>query len=179
MIACHNSVVGLRRGKLIPKTAVSALGSDSAPALPIGLRGMLCSHPLKHFLLAFDPPTAVKIALPDRLKGGSMLTTDNGNATFDPAVFLAHAGLGRRIIELRPNGDLFHPGRSGRLRLLSSERPGKTHRGFAERQRGHHHASLRRRLRWRGVSRGGAWAAPVPRPPPSTPAWRSRSRGKR
>jgi hypothetical protein len=34
------------------------------------------------------------------------MTELNGN-TFDPAAFLAHAGLGRRIVQLKANGVFF------------------------------------------------------------------------
>ena len=34
------------------------------------------------------------------------------NATFDPAVFLAHAGLGRRIVQLKANETFFSQGSS-------------------------------------------------------------------
>ncbi len=36
-----------------------------------------------------------------------MLVTDNNNSTFDPVAFLAHAGLGRRIIEVKPKQPFF------------------------------------------------------------------------
>ena len=71
---------------------------------------MLHSHLLKHFLLAFDPPTAVQIALLDRLEGGSMLTIDTGIATFDLAAFLTHTGLGRRIVEVMERENFFSQG---------------------------------------------------------------------
>ncbi len=39
-----------------------------------------------------------------------MLTTDMSSSTFDPAVFLAHAGLGRRIVELEAKENFFNQG---------------------------------------------------------------------
>ena len=39
-----------------------------------------------------------------------MLTTNMSSSTFDPAVFLAHAGLGRRIVELNENENFFTQG---------------------------------------------------------------------
>jgi len=39
-----------------------------------------------------------------------MLTTITNNSTFDPAVFLAHAGLGRRIVELKEKENFFTQG---------------------------------------------------------------------
>ena len=39
-----------------------------------------------------------------------MLTTNMSSFTFDPAVFLAHAGIGRRIVELNANENFFTQG---------------------------------------------------------------------
>jgi CRP/FNR family transcriptional regulator, cyclic AMP receptor protein len=39
-----------------------------------------------------------------------MLMTEKNNATFDPATFLAHAGLGRRIVDLKPKQTFFAQG---------------------------------------------------------------------
>jgi len=39
-----------------------------------------------------------------------MLTTDMSNATFDLAAFLAHAGLGRRIVEVKEKENFFSQG---------------------------------------------------------------------
>jgi len=36
-----------------------------------------------------------------------MLMTNVSSSTFDPAVFLAHAGLGRRIVELKADENFF------------------------------------------------------------------------
>ena len=63
-----------------------------------------------------------------------MLMTDKNNPTFDPAAFLAHAGLGRRIIEVKPKQTFFTQGdpadsvfylQSGRARLPSFRRTAK------------------------------------------------------
>jgi CRP/FNR family cyclic AMP-dependent transcriptional regulator len=39
-----------------------------------------------------------------------MLMTEKNNATFDPAAFLAYAGLGRRIVDLKPKQTFFAQG---------------------------------------------------------------------
>ena len=63
-----------------------------------------------------------------------MLTTDQNNLTFDPAVFLAHAGLGRRIVELKEGENFFSQGdpsdsvfylRHGRAKLTVVSHAGK------------------------------------------------------
>jgi CRP-like cAMP-binding protein len=63
-----------------------------------------------------------------------MLTTDQNNHTFDPAVFLAHAGLGRRIVELKEGENFFSQGdpsdsvfylRHGRAKLTVVSHAGK------------------------------------------------------
>ncbi len=63
-----------------------------------------------------------------------MLATDNINSTFDPAAFLTHAGLGRRIIEVKPKQPFFTQGdqadsvfylQSGRARLTVVSQNGK------------------------------------------------------
>ncbi len=63
-----------------------------------------------------------------------MLVTDNNNSTFDPVAFLAHAGLGRRIIEVKPKQPFFTQGdradsvfylQSGRARLTVVSQNGK------------------------------------------------------
>jgi CRP/FNR family cyclic AMP-dependent transcriptional regulator len=60
--------------------------------------------------------------------------TNKDNSTFDPAAFLAHAGLGRRIMEVKPNQTFFAQGnpadcvfylQSGRARLTVVSRNGK------------------------------------------------------
>jgi CRP/FNR family cyclic AMP-dependent transcriptional regulator len=59
---------------------------------------------------------------------------DMNNSTFDPAVFLAHAGLGRRIIEVKPQQAFFTQGdqadsvfylQSGRAKLTVVSHNGK------------------------------------------------------
>jgi CRP-like cAMP-binding protein len=84
--------------------------------------------------LASDPPTAIQIALLDRLEGGSMLTTVNNNATFDLGAFLAHAGLGRRIVEVKEKANLYSQGnpadsvfyvQRGRVKLTVVSQTGK------------------------------------------------------
>jgi len=63
-----------------------------------------------------------------------MLMTDINKSTFDPAAFLAHAGLGRRIIEVKPKQTFFTQGdpadsvfylQSGRARLTVVSHIGK------------------------------------------------------
>jgi len=63
-----------------------------------------------------------------------MLMTNKGNSTFDPAAFLAHAGLGRRIIDVKPNQTFFAQGdpadsvfylQSGRAKLTVVSHEGK------------------------------------------------------
>jgi CRP/FNR family transcriptional regulator, cyclic AMP receptor protein len=63
-----------------------------------------------------------------------MLMTDQNNLTFDPAVFLAHAGLGRRIVELKEGENFFSQGdpadsvyylRHGRAKLTVVSHAGK------------------------------------------------------
>jgi hypothetical protein len=88
-----------------------------------------------------------------------MLMAEKNKATFDLTTFLARAGLGRRIVDVKPSRTFFCPGRSGRLSLLPSERPSNSYGRFAPRQRGYHRDSFYRRFRWRGVSRGSGWAA--------------------
>ena len=63
-----------------------------------------------------------------------MLLIDRHNFTFDPDAFLAHAGLGRRIIDLEPNETFFNQGdladsvfylQRGRARLTVVSHEGK------------------------------------------------------
>jgi CRP-like cAMP-binding protein len=63
-----------------------------------------------------------------------MLVTEKDNTTFDPATFLAHAGLGRRIVDMKPNQAFFAQGdtadsifylRSGRAKLTVVSHEGK------------------------------------------------------
>jgi CRP-like cAMP-binding protein len=79
---------------------------------------------------------AVRDPESSRIEGGFMLMTDqNGSqSTFDPAVFLAHAGLGRRIIVMKPGQAFFTQGdpadavfylQSGRAKLTVVALTGK------------------------------------------------------
>jgi CRP/FNR family transcriptional regulator, cyclic AMP receptor protein len=63
-----------------------------------------------------------------------MLVADRNEYTFDPAVFLAHAGLGRRVVELKAGENFFSQGdladsvfylRHGRARLTVVSQTGK------------------------------------------------------
>ncbi len=63
-----------------------------------------------------------------------MLMTNKDNSTFDPAAFLAHPGLGRRIIDVKPNQTFFAQGdpadsvfylQSGRAKLTVVSHNGK------------------------------------------------------
>ena len=63
-----------------------------------------------------------------------MLMTYKDNSTFDPAAFLAHADLGRRIIDMKPDQTFFAQGdpadsvfylQSGRARLTVVSHNGK------------------------------------------------------
>ncbi len=63
-----------------------------------------------------------------------MLTNEVSNSTFDPVVFLAHAGLGRRIVEVKEDENFFSQGdpadsvfylRHGRARLTVVSQSGK------------------------------------------------------
>jgi CRP-like cAMP-binding protein len=63
-----------------------------------------------------------------------MMLTNKDNLTFDPADFLAHAGLGRRIIDVKPNQTFFAQGdpadsvfflQSGRAKLTVVAHNGK------------------------------------------------------
>ena len=63
-----------------------------------------------------------------------MLTTDCDPSVFDPIAYLAHTGLGRRIIEVKPNQTLFTQGdpadsvfylQSGRAKLTVVSHEGK------------------------------------------------------
>jgi CRP-like cAMP-binding protein len=84
--------------------------------------------------LAFDPHIAVCNAFPGRPKGGSMTMTNRDNYPFDPAAFLAHAGLGRRFVDVKLNQTFFVQGdpadsvfylQSGRARLSVVAHNGK------------------------------------------------------
>jgi len=63
-----------------------------------------------------------------------MLATNVSSSTFDPAVFLAHAGLGRRVVELKEGENFFTQGdqatsvfylQQGRAKLTVVSRVGK------------------------------------------------------
>ncbi len=63
-----------------------------------------------------------------------MSATGTNNSTFDPAAFLAHAGLGRRLLEVKPKQAFFSQGdpadsvfylQSGRARLTVVSHNGK------------------------------------------------------
>ena len=63
-----------------------------------------------------------------------MLMTNKNNSTFDPAAFLAHASLGRRIVDVKPNQTFFAQGnpadcvfylQSGRAKLTVVSHQGK------------------------------------------------------
>ena len=63
-----------------------------------------------------------------------MLMTNVSSSTFDPAVFLAHAGLGRRIVELKADENFFTQGdqadsvfylQHGRVKLTVVSQAGK------------------------------------------------------
>ncbi|MGD0940689.1 MAG: Crp/Fnr family transcriptional regulator [Terracidiphilus sp.] len=63
-----------------------------------------------------------------------MLMTEKNNVTFDPATFLAHAGLGRRIVDLKPKQTFFAQGdpadsifylQTGRAKLTVVSHEGK------------------------------------------------------
>ena len=76
---------------------------------------------------------------------------------FDVAAFLAKAGLGRKIVQLDPKETFCLQGHPANAIFYLQKGPRKTHRRFEEWERGHHHASLRRRLRWGGVARKRGW----------------------
>lgn len=98
--------------------------------LYFGLLGRLTSflikaHPLRN---------SIRPAPLDYEDGGSMLVNDLTDPTFDPVVFLAHAGLGRRLIELNEGEHFFSQGdpadsvfylRQGRARLTVLSQAGK------------------------------------------------------
>jgi CRP/FNR family transcriptional regulator, cyclic AMP receptor protein len=86
------------------------------------------------FLEAHPPRYTIRPVPLDYKDGGSMLVNDSNESTFDPAVFLAHAGLGRRIVELNEGERFFSQGdpadsvfylRHGRARLTVLSQTGK------------------------------------------------------
>jgi CRP-like cAMP-binding protein len=52
----------------------------------------------------------VQTGLPDNPERGTLLMTNLSSYAFDPNVFLAHAGLGRRIVELNEGENFFSQG---------------------------------------------------------------------
>jgi CRP-like cAMP-binding protein len=52
----------------------------------------------------------VQTGLPDNPERGTLLMTNLSSSAFDPNVFLAHAGLGRRIVELNEGENFFSQG---------------------------------------------------------------------
>ncbi len=104
-----------------------------------------------------------------------MLMTNKDNYHIRPCRFSCARRPWSKNRRREAEPDFFCPGRSGRLRLLSSERPGKTYRRFARTaKRPPSRFSPPATLSERSPSRrclGCDW----PRPLPLTPAWRSRS----
>jgi CRP-like cAMP-binding protein len=89
---------------------------------------------LKELPWPFGLTTAIQIALAGYIEGGSVLTTNKSNSVFDPAVFLSHAGRGRRIVELKEKEKLFTQGdpadsvfylQQGRVKLTVVSHSGK------------------------------------------------------
>jgi CRP/FNR family cyclic AMP-dependent transcriptional regulator len=115
---------------------------------------------------------------PGPLKGESTLMADENNSEFDPATFLAHAGLGRRIVELKEKENFFSQGdptdsdfylQHGRAKLTVVSQTGKE-------------ATIS--LLSASYFVGESALATVPglrlsTPPPSTIAQRSRLQGRR
>jgi CRP/FNR family transcriptional regulator, cyclic AMP receptor protein len=103
---------------------------EFGPCLKGDNSGLRCSTPS----VVFDQPTAVHNPYPNHRKRGHMPMNDKNNSTFIPADFLAQAGLGRRIVELKPKQAFFTQGdqadsvfylQSGRARLTVVSRNGK------------------------------------------------------
>jgi CRP-like cAMP-binding protein len=89
---------------------------------------------LKHFLRDLQTGIVIDIANPNRIGGGSVLVTSEHISRFDPAAFLGHAGLGRRIVDLRPTETFFTQGdqadsvfylQNGRAKLTVVSQGGK------------------------------------------------------
>jgi len=81
-----------------------------------------------------DQPAAVYSFYPLLGKRCHMPLIDENNSTFDPAAFLAHAGLGRKIVEVKPKQAFFTQGdpansvfylQSGRAKLTVVSKSGK------------------------------------------------------
>jgi CRP/FNR family cyclic AMP-dependent transcriptional regulator len=84
--------------------------------------------------VARDQPAAAYNSNPPLRKHGHTPLSDKNNSTFDPAAFLAHAGLGKRIIEVKPLQAFFTQGdpadsvfylKSGRAKLTVVSQGGK------------------------------------------------------
>src|ERR1700693_4656875 len=87
-----------------------------------------------HLFRLLDRFTVEWIANPDPREGGSMRTIDTYGLTFDPGVFLAYPGFGRKIIELEQHESFFSQGdpadsvfylQSGRAKLTVVSHEGK------------------------------------------------------
>jgi CRP-like cAMP-binding protein len=121
---------------------------ELGPALPAsGRKETWALIPLSTAVTAFDPfatnpkPSTKRRCAPGHepssqrtgLQRGSILTSDN-SSTFDSAAFLANAGLGRTIIELKPKQTFFGQGdtadsvfylQKGRARVTVVSQKGK------------------------------------------------------
>ena len=108
-----------------------------------------------------------------------MADTAASNLTFDPISYLARAGVGRRIIDVKPNQTFFAQGdpadsvfylQSGRAKLTVVSHQGKE-------------ATITllssRRFRGRRVPRGSAWTAPGHGHRDRHVHWRSGLEGRR
>jgi CRP-like cAMP-binding protein len=62
------------------------------------------------FSVFFYSPALVHTPQRIRIEGGSMSMNDTNNSKFDPVTFLSHAGLGRRIIEVKSKQAFFTQG---------------------------------------------------------------------
>ena len=107
-----------------------------------------------------------------------MVITHENNVRFHPVAYLARAGVGRRIDRIENGTRPFLPRETRQTPCSIFRAAGQNLLWFRRGQGSYHHASLRRRLRWRGVPArclDCAW----PQPLRSIPARRSRSAGKR
>jgi CRP/FNR family transcriptional regulator, cyclic AMP receptor protein len=95
---------------------------------------MFCSGLLKHFALVIGQPAVAQTPHPDGWNEDRMLTNDKNRTKFDPEAFLAQAGLGRRITELKPKQAFFTQGdpadsvfylQKGRAKLAVVSQSGK------------------------------------------------------
>jgi hypothetical protein len=78
---------------------------------------------------------------------------------FDAPAFLAEAGLGRRIVQLKPKETFFSQGDLADSLFYLQRGRAKADSSFEKWQRSHHHTSLYGRLHWRGVAGDRGWAA--------------------